>query len=104
MKKRIISIAILLMLLFGVIYTAAIKSEAKTEEPLRVDAMFQYVAPENLSTEYEYCTNGSELSEFSISLPENICCIIISENDEVYSNSVYEYLGFMNDVFYFGEL
>lgn len=103
MKKRVFSIIIVLAVLAGIIFGAGMKSEAK-EAPLRVDAMFQYVAPEGLSTEYDYVTDGREVSEFSISLPDNKCCIIISEKDEVYESTAYRYLGFLNDVFYFEEL
>lgn len=103
MKKRILSVAIILLALFGIIHFSTIKSEAK-DLPLRVDAMFQYVAPENLTTNFDYCTSGLELSEFSISLPENKCCIIISSKDQIYGNTLYKYLGFKNDVFYFKEI
>lgn len=102
MKSRFVSIAVILLLL-GIVIVSSIKVDAK-EKSLRVDAVFQEFAPENLSTEYNYRATAKELSEFSISLPENKCCIIISENTEVYENCAYTYLGFMNDIYYFEEV
>lgn len=100
MGKRFFAALVITFVVIGVMSTSFFSYAA---EDIKADVVYQQFEPYWLEKAEPVNIKGNELAKFSRSLPENQCVIVITENDKVYADTTYEYIGFDRDIFYYVE-